>query len=351
MNPKWGKYLSFLVALVFVFGIVSVGFAYETTDDSWMKKNTWNKWGQGDEVGMLNMMNTQSILKAIGKIKKGKIYDLETVRFKGMPVWPGHSGWDIKPYGSPSGRKNMQAYAMYDASYNWYAKGGWLDASVNKFNVGLNSEILIGPLHVGSHIDSLSHLTVGADNHWYGGYKEATDWSDYGPLRCDASNIPPIIITGKLLDIPGYKGVAALPGGYEITVADIKGCLKWEGIDIEKGDCVIMRTGQVWPTMNQAPGAGPGIAALRYMVEEKGAILFGDDQAAFEAFPAGQLSSFPEHVHPVHQYMLIQNGIHIQEMVMTNELAKDKVYDFCYIVLASKIKGATGQMIRPVAVI
>ena len=49
--------------------------------------------------------------------------------------------------------------------------------------------------------------------------------------------------------------------------------------------------------------------------------------------------------------LLIQQGIHIMEMVMTNDLAKDKAYEFCFITLPNKIKGATGSMIRPIAVI
>jgi len=344
----WRRYLSVLVALGFVLGIVSLGWSADT---KWMQENRWNKWGKNDEVGTLNDMTPQMVLKALSLVKKGKIYDLETLRFKGMPVWPGHSGWDILPYGSPKGRQNMESSTLYDAKYNWYAKGGWLDSSVNKYHIGLNSEIMLGPLHVGTHIDSLSHLTTGADNHWWSGFKEENDWSNYGPLKADASNIPPVILRGVLLDIPGYKKVAHLEPGYGVTVEDIKGCAKWEGVEIMAGDALLIRTGMIWPSMSEAGGAGPTLDSVKYLIGEKNVFLIGDDQAAFENFPPGQLSSFPEHVHPVHQYMLIQNGVHIMEMVMTNELAKDKIYEFCFITLPAKIKGATGQMIRPVAVI
>lgn len=339
----------FAVSTVILFLLASVALVW-AADDSWTKENRWGKWGKNDQVGTLNEMTQQMSLEAFGLIKTGKIYDLETVRFKGMPVWPGHSGWDILPYGSPHGRQTMTSEKMYDPSFSWYAKGGWLDRSVNKYEIGLNSEIYIGPLHVGTHIDSLSHLSAGKDNHWWNGFKEANDWSSYGPLKADASNIPPIVLRGVLLDIPGYKGVKHLAPGYGVSKEDIIACAKWEGVEIKRGDAILIRTGQVWPAMNAAGGAGPTLEAVQYLIGEKDVFTIGDDQAAFEAFPPGQLSSFPGHVHPVHQYMLIQNGVHIMEMVNCEEIAKDKVYEFCFIVLPSKIKGATGMMIRPIAV-
>ena len=48
--------------------------------------------------------------------------------------------------------------------------------------------------------------------------------------------------------------------------------------------------------------------------------------------------------------MLIENGIHIMEFPYLEDLAKDKVYEFMFVVLPLKIKGATGSMIRPIAV-
>ncbi len=320
------------------------------SDKKWMEQNVWGKWGPDDEVGVLNEVTPADILKAASLIKKGKIYDLETVRFKGMPVWPGHAGWDLLVYASPTGRKNMYK-SEFDPSFNWYAKGGWCDKEINEYDVGLNTEVIIGPLHVGTHIDSLNHLTVGEDNHWYNGFKEEDEWTNFGTLKADGSTIPPMILRGVLLDIPGYRGVTHLEPGEPITVEDIDGCAKWAGIELQKGDAVLMNTGERWPEMDLCPGAGPTLETARYLVEEKNAYLLGDDQSAFENFPPDKLSSFPGHIHPVHHYLLIQQGVHIIEMLQLGELARDKVYEFCFICLSSKIRCSTGMMIRPVAVV
>jgi kynurenine formamidase len=325
----------------------------EKNSPAWMDKDrgNWGRWGKDDQVGMLNEVTPGLIGKAFSLIRKNKVYDLEAPRFKGMDVWAGHSGWDILPYASPQGRQNMKN-SGYASAYDWYGTGGWLDNAEgqNRYNTGINSETIIGPLHVGTHIDSLAHITGGEDNHWYNGFNAGRDWGDYGPLKADASNIPPIILPGILLDLPGCQGVPHLAPRQPVNPEDIDACCRWAGISIERGDCVLLRTGMEWPAMDQCPNSGPTLAALQYLVEEKGAFLIGDDQTAFENFPV-QGSSFPGHAHPGHHYLLIQQGVHIMEMVMTGELARDKAWRFCFITLPARIRGATGMMIRPIAVV
>ena len=70
------------------------------TDDSWVNENEW-KYGKNDELGAMNQLTDASVLKAIALIKKGTVYDLETVRFKGMNIWDGHAGYEIISYASP----------------------------------------------------------------------------------------------------------------------------------------------------------------------------------------------------------------------------------------------------------
>ena len=54
---------------------------------------------------------------------------------------------------------------------------------------------------------------------------------------------------------------------------------------------------------------------------------------------------------PVHTKLLIENGIYLMESLDLEELAKQRVYEFCFIALPLKIRGATGSMIDPVAVV
>ena len=53
---------------------------------------------------------------------------------------------------------------------------------------------------------------------------------------------------------------------------------------------------------------------------------------------------------PVHNYLLIEQGVHIAELHNLEELARSKAYEFCYICLTNKIRGSTaGFTLRPVA--
>jgi kynurenine formamidase len=51
----------------------------------------------------------------------------------------------------------------------------------------------------------------------------------------------------------------------------------------------------------------------------------------------------------VHIALLVERGIFILEMVNCEELARDHVYEFCFVCLPVSIRGATGSMVRPIA--
>ena len=53
---------------------------------------------------------------------------------------------------------------------------------------------------------------------------------------------------------------------------------------------------------------------------------------------------------PIHQIMLVVNGIHLVERMKLDELAASGVYEFAFIVQPLKIQGATGSTVVPVAV-
>jgi len=52
----------------------------------------------------------------------------------------------------------------------------------------------------------------------------------------------------------------------------------------------------------------------------------------------------------VHQILLTMNGTYILENVNTAELAKDKVYEFMFVLGQNKYQGSVQSMINPVAI-
>src|SRR5262249_49180562 len=128
----------------------------------------------------------------------------------------------------------------------------WLDAQGEGNNVvcfGWQSEVLIHSAHSGTHIDALSHVTRGRDNHWFGGANEEHDLGDFRPLRWDASGIPPLVTRGVLIDLPGARGLDALPAHEEVGREEVEHALARQGTTVEKGDVVLLRTGYLayWP--------------------------------------------------------------------------------------------------------
>ncbi|MEG0750695.1 MAG: cyclase family protein [Oscillospiraceae bacterium] len=319
-------------------------------DDSWLKNNNWGKWGPDDEVGMLNEMTPEMVVNAVKYVKTGKVYDLDTLRFKGMPVWPGHCGYDLVTYSSASGRRNMACDSTIPPDFNWTLPGAMLGRANNQVNLGLNTEMVVAPLHLGTHIDALCHWSVGEDDHWYNGFKAADHCTTFGVNKCDESKIPPMVMRGVLLDIAGYKGLDHVAPHYAITAEDCEGCAKWEGVELRKGDAVMMRTGFKWPD-GECPGAGVGLSAARYLIEGCGAFILGDDMADIDAFDENGISSVDYCPEPTHQYLLIQSGVHILEFLQLDELAADKKYEFCFVCTPTKFFGATGMPVRPIAIV
>ena len=99
--------------------------------------------------------------------------------------------------------------------------------------------------------------------------------------------------------------------------------LEIQGTALEKGDIVLIRTGQMKyfseadRYKNNAPGVSMG--AAEFLVTS-GAMVLGADNLTFEMYPS-EVEGNPV---PVHTYLLAQHGIPILELVYLEELAKDK---------------------------
>ena len=84
-------------------------------------------------------------------------------------------------------------------------------------------------------------------------------------------------------------------------------------------------------------------------MEQQGAILIGSDTSGLEWWP-DPMEKGTTFI-PVHNYLLIEQGVHIGEFHYLEDLAKDQAYEFCYVAMTNKILGtAAGFTMRPVAI-
>ncbi len=204
---------------------------------------------------------------------------------------------------------------------------------------------------------------MGDDPTYYNGFKAWDVLGDWGLLRLGAETIPPIVAPATLVDVAGYTGMDPLPSNFVITPDLIQQALAWQGVDIDVLDVVLIRTGTagVWLQgdgvgSNQAEvarhdSAGINLAAARWLVEEKGALMVGSDTSGLEvATPADQLEEGTSFI-PVHTYLLPMQGVHILEYNNCEELAAERTYKFAYVLGVNKLRGTTaGTALRPIAI-
>ncbi|OUS10009.1 hypothetical protein A9Q89_11710, partial [Gammaproteobacteria bacterium 53_120_T64] len=213
--------------------------------------------------------------------------------------------------------------------------------------VGFYLERIEMTTHVSTHIDALGHVTIAAE--LYNGLDREDAASDIGLNHNGIDKSPPFIATGILIDVAAYKGVGNLEPGYAITAADLQGALKKQGTTIPKGAIVFVHTG--WgknftakPQHYAHTGPGIGIEASKWLASKQ-VVAIGADNMALEVTPGED----PKVVFPVHQHLLVKQGIYIIENVKSDELAAKKRYQSTVIMLPTKFKGATGTPLRIIA--
>ena len=311
----------------------------------WQKGKGWGWiWGKDDEVGALNAMTDASRAAALATAKRGETFDLGMSYSRRSFKWPGHSPGEIITFRSPDGIDRMNDPDKPPASKN-------------PDKVFWHSAALFVNDNVATQIDGLAHITAGADYHWYNGFKESEWGGDWGPRKCDATTIPPIIARGVLIDVAAHKKVDALPGHTVITTGDLRETLAAQGVSLRPGDVVLVRTGtgRYWgedgadhAKIGEHDSAGPDLEATKWLVEGQGAMMVGSDTSGYEVNPP---PGDPGTTIPVHRYLLVDQGVHIGEFHYLEGLSKAKAYTFCYIAAINRIKGTVaGFALRPIAV-
>jgi kynurenine formamidase len=290
------------------------------------------QWGPTDQIGAGNLLTPERRLAALATVTQGLVYDLSHEIHMGAPF--------MAPNQTPY---LMSIWASWkDTIRRRRGMGARNDAGTNLERIEMTT-------HVGTHIDALGHFSKG--EMLYNGNPAADVVTTWGLEKLGIEHAPPMITRGVLFDVAGADGGAHLGPGRTVTPDDLKRAADAGRFHVQPGDIALIRTG--WGRyfavdnakyLNGEPGID--VPAAQWLIEQ-GIVAIGADNMAVEVLPNPDKGL----AMPVHSYALAECGVYLIENLALEELARDGVSTACFILLATKFRGATGAPVRPVAMV
>lgn len=254
----------------------------------------------------------------LDQLEKARVFDLEQLRYPGAPSHPAHA-----------------------PGFNYFLHRHHAPGA-GEARTGA-SGIIVTPEHSGTHIDALAHQAENLTLH--GGIQVDGVQTSAGFRKLSVDSMAPMVGRGVLLDVAGDK---LLDPDYAITPQDLERAVRAE---IREGDAVLVRTGYgaLWSKPAEyLRAAGVSAAGSRWLIERKvGAV--GADNMAFDLM-SSEVDPDLGATLPGHILFLVRAGVPIIENLNLEELASAKVYEFVFVCLPLKMRGATGSPVRPIAI-
>ncbi|PBC48037.1 cyclase [Rhodococcus sp. ACS1] len=294
------------------------------------KLSNWGRWGEGDEIGTLNFVTPGKRVSAAQLVRTGKAFDL------GMP-------FDKDGPFKGGGLRTNPIHVMT-----------LLPSDTAKTADGLISadDMIITGLQSATQWDGLAH--VGYGGMFYNGVPAGAVNNFVGASRNSFHKaVDRLISRGVLLDIARLKGVDRLADSYEITEADLLAAEERQGVRVESGDVVLLRTGSYrWflegdreHFLGNAPG--PCLDTCQWLYDREVAALAIDNHSG-EVWP----SPVPGATIPFHQVVIRDMGLTLGEMFNLEELAADceadGVWEFLFCAPGLKVTNSAGSPVTPI---
>ncbi len=257
-------------------------------------------------------------------LKKSRVFDLGQTYYTGMPHHP-----------------NQPPFA-----YTLMKKHG--DITLEKERISFCNDLFTMGGHTGTHLDAKAHV---ARNNRVTNNTDISNLQDYqnGLKVLGIETTPPVVKRGVLLDIPSLHHLEVLPHDFGIGEAEMEKAAENQGVEIEEGDVVLIRTGWIkfWDDRQKYLSLEHGVPG----VVEDGAKFLARKKISFTGSDTTAYDKVPPHYLPCHVILLVENGIQIMEMLNLEELSKNRIYTFLFVALPLKIRGGAGSPIRPIAIV
>ncbi len=266
----------------------------------------WDVFGDGDQVGTLNLLTPERIAAAARLVRKGAVFNLD------LPLELPHP-----PF-----------YGRHVLRHEIVAGEPWRDTVLHNFNTQTSSQI-----------DGLRHYT---DVEWgaYGGHRPEELRESSGPLGMERWARRGIAGRGVLVDVARHAeaiGRPLDPDAHDvIPIALVEETLAAQRTELRAGDILLLRTG--WMAMylaadgakrealardHSTPGLDHDRSVAAWLWDHRVAAVFGDNLAV-EAVP------HPLEGDSLHRFMLSLLGMPIGELLDFEALAADCAADGVY---------------------
>lgn len=302
----------------------------------------WGRWGEDDEIGTLNHTSADDIVAAAGLVRKGKVISL-ALNYD-------HTGPQGAKSKYPSMGRINPLHTMLRTGTDAYS--GVLDHR----GIRAADDMVVMPLQCGTQWDGLGHVFY--EDYMWNGY-DCREVTSMGAQKCGIEKTKTRMVgRGVLLDVARVKGVESLDDGYGITCEDLDRTAEAQGVEVRKGDFVIVRTGQMERCLKAGSwdgypgGDAPGFAfeTLKWIQDNQIAAIASDTWGC-EVRPNESEAGINQ---PWHWITIPIMGLTMGEIFnltdIGNDCEEDKVYEFLFVAPALPITGAVGSPTNPLAI-
>lgn len=289
--------------------------------------SNWGRWGEDDELGTLNELAADDVVRAAGLVRTGERVTLslamDTEKRVDNPNPAVHRMMQLHDTDAESGLRFATDYVGADYHHDAH-----------------------------THIDALCHVAF--EGALYNGRPAGSYTSDGAAANTIEVVKQGLVGRGVLLDVPRLHGVPWLEPGDHVFSEDLEGAERAQGVTVGKGDILLVRTGHVrrlrelgpWDTAEAKAGLHP--STTRFLAERRVAALASDGNS--DTAP-----STTEGVgFPVHALALNAMGLHLLDYLQFEDVASvcERLgrWDFLFVGAPLRIVGGTGSPLNPIAI-
>lgn len=301
--------------------------------------SNWGRWGEDDEIGSLNFLTAEEVLRGIRHVKKGEVFPLQRLIGdpQGDPVWPGRT---------PAERTQILDESSWDAPDAPQFPGGlhYADDKINAFLQG------------STQYDALGHVWY--DGRIWNGYDARTTVGGLKKASVEPIAQRGVVGRGILLDMARFRGKNTLDKGETFTHEDLMECARAQGTEIEKHDILVIRTNFLQLFFDQGSAFYEGF-------NEPGLVYSPELVQWFQEMEipnlvtdtiANEVTTDPNNgvALVLHNALMRNLGVTLTEIADLEQLAadcaEDGQYEFLYAAAPLKVHKGSGSPVNPLAI-